>query len=218
MSVAATIPVRLPEELLSRLDRFAESMGVSRSAAIKLALAAQMGFTEGAAPSELKEMDGRKDRYKPARKTSAGKIHLGEVTAHGSGTNNIKIDYREAAKAPKEKYADGTIGRDPQKRNYIAYLLTRYYEFKKADVSFGADPVEHARIMNGIYPIVNNTIRKLFGAYPNGLEDFKFPALVTYMQAKIDGTRLGRKQKKAGKGRYKSFEDFCLLGADTVDP
>jgi hypothetical protein len=211
--IAATIPVRLPTELLRRLDLYAASLCVSRSAAIKLALAAQFHFVDGAAPPELREMDGRKYRYHSMQKSSASKIHISEIAPTNGGMSNININYSEAGKPPKEKYAEGTIGRNASRRNYIAYLLGQYYEFKKADISFGADPVEHARIMNGLYPIVNNTIRKLFGSYPNGVPDEKFPALVDYMQEKIDKTRLGQKQKRAGKKRYKGFEEHAALGA-----
>lgn len=62
--IAKTIPVRLPDELLARLDAYAKSLGVSRSAAIKLALGAQMGMIESAAAQSLHALDGRTFRYR----------------------------------------------------------------------------------------------------------------------------------------------------------
>lgn len=141
-------------------------------------------------------------------------VRIDSIAENNSGSiGAIKVIVKEAPRrAPKEKYADGTIGRNANQRNYIAYLLGQYYEFKKVDVNFGVDPLEHARIMKGLYPTVNNTIRKLFGAYPNGQPEEKFPALVDYMKEKINKTRLGKKQKKAGHQNYKTFDEFCALG------
>jgi len=93
-------------------------------------------------------------------------------------------------------------------QDYIAYLLSRYYEYKKADVSYGADPVKHARVMNGLYPAMNNTIRAKFGAYPNGLPEMCFPELVLYMKEKNDGTFLGKSNVKKGRANYKSPENI----------
>lgn len=64
MPVAATIPVRLPAELLARLDAWAVSKGVSRSAAIKLCLGQQLGVIADSKPESLRGLDGRTHRYK----------------------------------------------------------------------------------------------------------------------------------------------------------
>jgi hypothetical protein len=121
------------------------------------------------------------------------------------------VNVNHVTKPIIEKYAEGTIGRNARLRNYTKYLQDRYYEFKKADLSFGADPVEHARIMNGLFPTMNNTIKKRFGAYPYGLEEIAFHSLEIYLKAKIDGTRLGKKNKSKGIRSYKTFEEFCEM-------
>lgn len=63
MPTAATIPVRLSDDLLSRLDAYAKKIGVSRSAAIRLCLSYQLGIITTADPRELPALDGRRFRY-----------------------------------------------------------------------------------------------------------------------------------------------------------
>ena len=123
------------------------------------------------------------------------------------------IEVNNVTKRTVEKYAEGTIGRNANMRNYIAYLLSRYYEWKKADISYGVDPVKHARIMKGLYPTLNNTIRKKFTAYHNGLPEVAFHSLSLFMHAKIDGTILGKNKRKKGEKNYKLFEEFCEMAA-----
>jgi hypothetical protein len=60
---APTIPVRLPPNLLGPLDAWAKSIGLSRSAAIKLCLAQQLGVVEKADSASLRVLDGRTHRY-----------------------------------------------------------------------------------------------------------------------------------------------------------
>lgn len=63
MPTAATIPVRLPPDLLKALDSWAKNIGQSRSAAIKLCLAKQLGLIERADDAALHALDGRAKRY-----------------------------------------------------------------------------------------------------------------------------------------------------------
>jgi len=149
---------------------------------------------------------------KPKKQSASAINSVADFNRGVIGDININISSRPPV-VVKEKYADGTIGRDAKRRNYVAYLLSQYYEFKKADVSFGVPEDEHARVMAGLYKVVNNTIRKNFGAYPNALPVDAFGDLVEFMQKRIDGTRLGRKQKKAGHQNYKSFEEHAALSA-----
>ena len=73
MPTSATIPVRLSNELVDRLDVYAGKLGVSRSAAIRICLAYQLGVIETAHPRELSQMDGRKQRYKGKENEGAGR-------------------------------------------------------------------------------------------------------------------------------------------------
>lgn len=63
MATSVTIPVRLPPDLLKALDAWAETIGQSRSAAIKLCLAKQLGLIEKADAAALGALDGRRYRY-----------------------------------------------------------------------------------------------------------------------------------------------------------
>ena len=206
-----SISVWLDEDLLKAVEHACVSNRLDRSQFLRDAVIGHLRAL-GYPPEAFASFAMRQqEALLPIKRSTARKLHLGKV-APTAGSTSTPTFY-EARKPPTGKYAKGTIGRNARQRNFIAYLLGQYYEFKKADVGFGADPVEHARIINGLYPIMNNTIRKLFGSFPNGLPADQFPALVAYLEAKILGTRLGKKQNKAGRKCFTSFEEFCALGA-----
>lgn len=140
------------------------------------------------------------------------KIHA--IAPNNSGSiGSITVVVQAAAK-PREKYAEGTIGRDALKRNYIAYLQGRYYEWRKKDVGFpGVDRAKHDDQIARLYVTENAVIRKKFGANPFGLLAISFEPLVEHLQERIDRTRFGRTNKAKGYRNYHSFDEHCLLGA-----
>lgn len=146
---------------------------------------------------------------------------IGEIASNNSGvigtihvTVNQPKTVRKVIKNVVEKYADGTIGRDANRRNYIRYLMDRYYECVKADLSFGADPVEHAEKLSKCHVRAYGWIIKDFGAKPYCLPVEKFAGVVALLGKKIDGTILGKNNRRKGTPNFKTFEEFCALGAD----
>lgn len=87
MPIAATIPVRLSDDLLARLDAYAKKIGVSRSAAIRLCLGYQLGAIATADPKELRTMDGRAFRYSASPRENQPVAH--EVTKPRKGRYNL---------------------------------------------------------------------------------------------------------------------------------
>lgn len=83
MATSATIPVRLSGEIVERLDNYATQLGISRSAAIRLCLAYQLGIIETADPKELPNLDGRTHRYA----TPEGDQPQGIPPRRGSGND-----------------------------------------------------------------------------------------------------------------------------------
>jgi hypothetical protein len=114
---------------------------------------------------------------------------------HGMVANSISIQTPRASVtvAPMS----GTISASYPRRNYVKYLIDRYHEFKQAEVGKG----------NVRYAVLYKSIEREFGAKWDNLADGRFEALVSYLQRRIDNTRLGKTQKARGQARYSSFEE-----------
>ena len=96
MATSATIPVRLPPELMGALDAWAKSIGQSRSAAIKLCLAKQLGLVEKADAESLVALDGRHYRYA----TRPSSIQVGSIASNqtGGAIGSIQVGTRATAR------------------------------------------------------------------------------------------------------------------------
>ena len=114
---------------------------------------------------------------------------------HGVVANKVSIvtSKTSVTMAPPS----GTIAADYKKRNYAKYLIDRYHEFKQADVGKG----------NVKYPILYASIKREFRANWDSLGSDNFEMLVRFLQAKIDGTILGRNLKARGQKTYSTFQE-----------
>ena len=107
-------------------------------------------------------------------------------------------------KSPRMNYPPDSVGADTVKRNYIHYLYDRYYECRKADISFGA--YEHAQKFSPSE--LHRTIRAKFKARTFFVHINRFDDLVDYMKERIDRTILGRRNVSNGVPNYDSYAEF----------
>lgn len=91
------------------------------------------------------------------------------------------------------------VGGSSSHRTYLKYLIDRYQEFARAqkDREFK-------------YPVVYQSIKNKFKADWDWIPLSRFQEVVKFMQAKIDGTIIGRQHKKQGKSSYEDFERYLL--------
>jgi hypothetical protein len=91
------------------------------------------------------------------------------------------------------------VGGSSPHRTYLKYLIDRYQEFARAqkDREFK-------------YPVVYQSIRNKFKANWDWVPLSCFQEVISFMQAKIDGTLIGRQHKKQGKLSYEDFERYKL--------
>ena len=138
----------------------------------------------------------------PPGQTPPGSI----LTIHGDVSrsivgNTVKVS---GPRKPKMNYPAGSVVEDLMRRNYIAYLVGRYHEFRKADASFGranrGRPFSHAEI--------HTSIRRKFKADTYFVLVERFPEEATFIKGRIDQTILGKRNKARGTPNYRSFEDF----------
>lgn len=128
--------------------------------------------------------------------TASNSIHLSRSNNTGIIANNVKITTQR--KSIKLEPPVGTIGSDGDKRSYIIRLIERYQDFKKA---------EHG-LTDFKYHAIYSAIKKEFKCKWDFIRLENFFALVSYLQKRIDDTRLGRNRKSKGLKNYSSFQEF----------
>ncbi|MGP8174933.1 MAG: hypothetical protein ACLP7O_10340 [Terracidiphilus sp.] len=91
------------------------------------------------------------------------------------------------------------VGGSSSHRTYLKYLIDRYQEIAKAQ-----------RDREFRHAVVYQSIKREFKADWDWIPLSRFQEVVKFMQAKIDGTLIGRQHKKQGKLLYEDFERFKL--------
>ena len=103
-------------------------------------------------------------------------------------------------RTPRVTHPPGSLGADLQKKGYIDHLLTRYFEFRRADKSYGSRrPFSHAEI--------HRTIQSEFGHKTFFMPADFFGRLVDFLQRRINRTILGRNNSSRGIPNYHSYEE-----------
>lgn len=123
--------------------------------------------------------------------------------------NNVTLGRR---RTPRMQYPADSIGVDTIKKGYIDYLLKRYYDYRKADASYGRfAPFSHAEI--------HTTIHSRFKAKTFFIHLSRFAELCDYIKSRVDQTIQGKRNRANGIPNYDSFERYEAeqLRQDTHD-
>ncbi len=128
------------------------------------------------------------------------------VTVNVSNESSFKGDVANtinkftSPKAPKIQHPEGSIGANLEMKGYIDYLITRYFDFRKADRSYGRKtPFSHA--------VIHKNIQAEFGFKTFFIPEDRFSALVDYLQGCIDRTILAKNNRAKGRRCYHSFDE-----------
>jgi hypothetical protein len=89
------------------------------------------------------------------------------------------------------------IGASAELASYIEYLIGRYQDYQKLDVQ---------KEGRGKYVIIYNAIRGEYGSKWQTIPGAKFEDLMSFLQRRIDNSKIGRIRKSRGQKRYHSFE------------
>jgi hypothetical protein len=132
-------------------------------------------------------------------KTSTSNIV--KITGDVSGSIVANTIHLDGKRSPRMNYPAGSVGANLHKKNYIQYLITRYYKYREADKSYGATRAfAHAEIYK--------SIESKFKVKTNFVPEHRFEELSNYLKQRIDRTILGKNNAKKGNRNYESFEDF----------
>lgn len=105
---------------------------------------------------------------------------------------------------PRMNYPVGSVGANVIMKNYIDYLVKKYYDYRKADPSFGA--YEHGARFH--HAEIHTTIQRKFKAKTFFVPEFRFQEECAFIKARIDRTILAKRNKSQGIENYRSFEEF----------
>ncbi len=108
--------------------------------------------------------------------------------------NTIKPTTKKVAIAPPE----GTIGAYQRYARYIAYLIERYNKFASVQV----------RERKFSYGALGGRIESKFGAKWRMLPEERFEELRGYLQTKIQGTIVGKRNTSEGRRSFLTFEEY----------
>ena len=95
--------------------------------------------------------------------------------------------------------SSGTIGSDSLKRAYVKHLYDRLIEFKSKIPNYNT-------LKAG--SIVARNVTKLFGATWTNVPLSRYDGFVSYLQAEIDKTPIGRMNKVKGVKNYSTYDEF----------
>lgn len=109
-------------------------------------------------------------------------------------TVNIKTTKSKIRVMP----AEGTLGSDAVRRNYVKHLIDRYNEF--ASKQDGRTKFTYA----AIYAQIKRRFKADWERVPLG----KFDELVSLLHARVDATQLGRINRGKGVHNYSAFEEY----------
>jgi hypothetical protein len=141
---------------------------------------------------------------KPKNRTQSSLSNIVNIRGSVKGSIVANVVKISNAKKSVNKYPEGSVGADLMKKNYLDYLIHRYYDYRKADSSFGA--FDHAEKFH--YAEIHKSIRKRFKARTFYVLIHRFQEECQYIQERIAKTILGKRNKSRGISSYKSFDEY----------
>lgn len=141
-------------------------------------------------------------RPAPRRKKTEIKVEVNNGQVAGKIVNHNYGPKRERIVLP------GTVATDPDRYNYLEYLMGRLAEYREAGALYGQK--RSGRIHVGV---IRNMVKNQWGALPKNLRLDIWDKVVADLKAKIENTALGRNRVKQGKGCYHSFEKHLAMGS-----
>ncbi|ABK48411.1 hypothetical protein Shewana3_2181 [Shewanella sp. ANA-3] len=126
--------------------------------------------------------------------SNSGQVVINSPGAIQAKTVNIKSQKVKAVYPIPEGAVSGVLGMN----SYIEYLIGKYKDFQKQDIS---------KQSNYKYMAIYNAMKREFGSKWQLLPASSFELIVVFLQKKIDNSRVGRIRKKSGQKNYHSYSE-----------
>jgi hypothetical protein len=137
---------------------------------------------------------------KPVYRSDGESVRVNIVGSDFRGDIAHTITKITTPRPPKIQYPVGSIGANLKMKGYIDYLISRYFEYRKADSSYGRKGAfSHA--------VIHKNIQRKFGYKTFFTPENHFEALVHYLKECIDKTIQGKSNRAQGKRNYHSYSE-----------
>jgi len=115
-------------------------------------------------------------------------------------TKNLIFKTNSKKQIPKV-HPQGTIGADMDMHNYVAYLVKRFNEFRRAAQKTYIEKKPFS------YAAIHTQIESIFGNQTYFIPQNRFTDLVNFLKDRIDGTPAGLRNQRLGINSYRSLEE-----------
>ena len=111
------------------------------------------------------------------------------------------VHVSSSGRSPRVNYPLGCVGANLHKKNYVAYLIARYFKYRDADSSYGA----RRRFS---YAEIHRTIESKFKVKTYFVPETLFEKECNYLKQRIDATVVGKNNRIRHIRNYESFDEF----------
>lgn len=134
---------------------------------------------------------------------SGGNVAYKSPGAIQAQTVNLKTTKRTVRFNPPSD----AIGSVAELASYVEYLIGKYQDYQKQDTE---------KEGRGKYTIIYKAIHREFGSKWQTIPVGQFEDLVSFLQRRIDNSKVGRIRKSRGQKRYHSFDEHSrgYLGSE----
>lgn len=129
---------------------------------------------------------------------NTGQVAVNSPGAVQAKTVNIKSQKQKVTVSPPE----GSVSSNLEMRSYIEYLIAKYQDYQKQDTF---------KVGRYKYMALYNAIKREHGSKWQLVPSSSFESLVTFIQNKVDYTKVGRIRKKRDQKRYHSFSEHLEI-------
>jgi hypothetical protein len=136
------------------------------------------------------------------RNTGKASVNVNITSSSFHGDIAQSITKISGVKAPRIAHPPGSIGANLAMKGYIDYLIGRYFDYRKADRSYG-------KKIQFSHAVIHKNIERKFGGKTFFLPESAFGNLVTYLAWHIDNTIQGKRHGSTDIRNYHSFEEHC---------
>jgi hypothetical protein len=136
---------------------------------------------------------------RPTRKAPATNVIniTGDIKG-GIVANTVQVPH---SRSVRMNYPIGSVGANLHKKNYVTYLIARYFTYRDADSSYRATrPFTHAEI--------HRTIESKFKVKTYFVPETLFEKECDYLKQRIDATVVGKNNRSKHIRNYESFDEF----------
>jgi len=144
-------------------------------------------------------------RLKPVDRGDGDSVRVNIVGSSFRGDIAHTITKITTPRLPRMQYPVGSIGANVKMKGYIDYLISRYFEYRKADSSYG-------RKGRFSHAVIHRDIQRKFGYKTFFTPEDHFETLARYLGECIDRTIQGKRNRAQGKRNYHSYSEHGKPG------